>query len=505
MNDPVLKPPESVPPLEPPGQPATGPQGPGRRTILALVAGFALLAALAVLVIWVLPGVNQDHVQDKGSAAATTKKGIAHKTALTGPQSLKKNQEGEKGRLNQGEAVQARKNWFDAKTRAEVENMPEWAEAEYRKALALAQRGSAFFSQDKFTQATEAFEHAAGVLSDTSKSRLERLSLALEQGNRALEQGLGEEAWQHFRLALAIDPDNQEARLGLERAAGIGKVFELFKQAQAFFDEGNLERAEGLLSRALEADPHFRPASVLLEKTRKSLKRQGFELAMGNALSAFSEKDFATSRHYLQKAAALFPRDPAVRELKSQLDQLEQASRINLLLSEAKQLASREKWDQAIGIYQKVLSIDRHNARAQEGLAQAKRLSAINRALVHIIRHPERLREDGPLEDARRAIAAARAVKQPGQVLTARIKEASEITEQAIRPVLVDFTSDGMTEVTIYQVGRLGRFRKKTIYLRPGRYTVTGRRTGYRDVMQQVEIRQAMPHLVLFIACSERI
>jgi len=46
--------------------------------------------------------------------------------------------------------------------------------------------------------------------------------------------------------------------------------------------------------------------------------------------------------------------------------------------------------------------------------------------------------------------------------------------------------SDNLTEVSVYRVGRLGRFTAQELLLRPGRYTVVGTREGYKDVRQEV-------------------
>lgn len=64
--------------------------------------------------------------------------------------------------------------------------------------------------------------------------------------------------------------------------------------------------------------------------------------------------------------------------------------------------------------------------------------------------------------------------------------------------------SDNQTEVTIYHVGRLGAFEQKQISLRPGRYTVTGSRAGYRDVRKVISLGPASTASVS-IRCEERI
>ncbi len=63
--------------------------------------------------------------------------------------------------------------------------------------------------------------------------------------------------------------------------------------------------------------------------------------------------------------------------------------------------------------------------------------------------------------------------------------------------------SDNATEVVIYRVGRLGRFNRRELQLRPGRYTAIGSRPGYRDVRKVFEIPAGTEQATLRIRCEE--
>ena len=72
-------------------------------------------------------------------------------------------------------------------------------------------------------------------------------------------------------------------------------------------------------------------------------------------------------------------------------------------------------------------------------------------------------------------------------------------------PVRVEFASDNQTEVTIYRVGKLGVFDRKDMELLPGRYTVVGTRTGFRDVRREFTILPGRESAALVIRCEEQI
>jgi len=65
--------------------------------------------------------------------------------------------------------------------------------------------------------------------------------------------------------------------------------------------------------------------------------------------------------------------------------------------------------------------------------------------------------------------------------------------------------SDNLTEVTVYRVGRLGRFSQRVLNLRPGTYTVVGSRPGYRDVRRRLMVSPNQSSKPLEVRCEEAI
>ena len=57
----------------------------------------------------------------------------------------------------------------------------------------------------------------------------------------------------------------------------------------------------------------------------------------------------------------------------------------------------------------------------------------------------------------------------------------------------------------MYRMGHLGTFQQRSLELRPGVYTVTGKREGYRDVRRELVIKASRPAPTLRILCDERI
>jgi hypothetical protein len=72
-------------------------------------------------------------------------------------------------------------------------------------------------------------------------------------------------------------------------------------------------------------------------------------------------------------------------------------------------------------------------------------------------------------------------------------------------PINVTIESDNNTEVAVYKVGKLGKFSKRELKLRPGTYTVVGARNGYQDVRQKIVLKPGQASLRVTIKCRIKI
>ena len=83
--------------------------------------------------------------------------------------------------------------------------------------------------------------------------------------------------------------------------------------------------------------------------------------------------------------------------------------------------------------------------------------------------------------EAEAVLDRAAEVEQPGPRLARQMAALREALAAAQTVVAVRLVSDGLTDVSVLRVGRLGVFKEKTLQLRPGSYVVVGTRKGYRD------------------------
>lgn len=130
----------------------------------------------------------------------------------------------------------------------------------------------------------------------------------------ALTRPANENALARFEQVLAVDARNARALEGLERIAT-----RLAQLAATAMDAGETERAQTLLTRALEVDPDNETALRLQERSEQSTEsNEQLEALLQNAESALEEADYFEPRdqsayHYFAQVLALQPNNTAAQ------------------------------------------------------------------------------------------------------------------------------------------------------------------------------------------------
>jgi hypothetical protein len=171
----------------------------------------------------------------------------------------------------------------------------------------------------------------------------------------------------------------------------------------------------------------------------------------------------------------------------------------------AARLEAAEDWRAAVAEYQAALAVDPLVAFALEGRERAAARAALSDALDLHVRRPQRLAADAVAREAESLLERAREVGSPGPRLRAQVAAVESALVLFRTPVAVVIESDGLTEVTISRVGRLGPLTRRTVELRPGSYTAVGTRRGYRDARREFTVAPGAPPPAVVVSCEERL
>lgn len=402
-------------------------------------------------------------------------------------------------------AEKALADWRRALGDLEAIGGPEWAPEAFAAIAREAMIGDEAFLQTDYAGAARHYTTAAQEARGLQAQSPDVLARLLTEGRTALDQGDGSRSGDHFTLALKIDPQNAVARRGLERAAKIADVVALMQTGEAHEAAGNLALALADYEAALALDPEWPPAQAAVPRVRNQVVAAQFDHHMSAGLAAFHRRSYAEARRDINKALAINPGAPEALDALSQIDAAARDDRIATLQRQAQTAEKTEAWPQVLDRYRQVLGIDPTIQFAVRGAARAEERLRLEKRVAYYMEHPDDLANETYLAKAEQLLVELRQASPRGPRLQSQIATLDRMVQNAQTTVVVTLTSDDQTEVTVYRVGRLGQFLSRTLELRPGAYTVTGARDGYKDVRHTIRIRPGQGPTQVVVQCTEKI
>ncbi len=389
--------------------------------------------------------------------------------------------------------------------RLEARNVSVWGETAFTEARDLAADGDALFRERRYDEAAQKYAEAAAQMDELLGSADAVLSDALAAAWAAFDDGDAEDAAGRFQYVREIDPDNDEAARGLARTANLDALVALIDDAERLEAAGSLTAARARFREAVELDGDYAPAVAGVARVGERIADASFNELLSRGYAALEKKDYGTAR---QAFAAAAGRRPGSSAAKAGLEQVELAGRLGTIQSlraDAEAHESAERWAQAVASYDALLETDDTLVFARQGRERASRRAALDKRLRELVDNPERLATDSVYNAAVAIMEEASAVPSPGPVLADQQRRLARLIATARTPIAVTLLSDNQTNVVLYKVDRLGRFERRELNLRPGKYTVVGSRTGYRDVRREFTLIAGQEPDPVIVKCEERI
>jgi tetratricopeptide (TPR) repeat protein len=458
------------------------------------LAGGALIAA-AVFVFALFPRLVE-RSQPRKPAAATPAPNAATTVAPLSPE--------------EAAALKSKADALLAQLLAQQNELQElhaesWGAEDYARYKDLGNGGEDAFLANDFAQAVAKYTDAITVGTELLARSAEIVKRAFTAGQEAFAAGNSEVAIAQYDIVLGIEPGNEAAKAARARAERLPEVLALVARGNSERDAGEAQKAMATYREALAIDPRWEPASRALAAVNAGVRDSDFETAMSQGSKALAAENYTEAQHMFRAALALRPQ---AREAQDGLTEADEGLKLSkIALTEARALAfeRREIWDQAIAQYKGALADDPTLVFAKTGLERATARASLDAKLRNLLDNPTLLFGDTVLADARMLVAEARAVPEPGPVLSDQIDKLDRLVGLAATPIAVQLQSDQHTEVTVYRVGPIGSFSSKELKLRPGTYTAIGSRNGYHDVRQTFTVLPGRTLPPISVICSEPI
>jgi len=367
------------------------------------------------------------------------------------------------------------------------------------------QQGLGAFDRRDFASASADFESALHSFQATQQALPDLHRRALADGDAALAQCLPAQALSEYRYALALMPNDAAAKLGIDRAQVCEQVFAHVSAGAKAEQGGDTATARREYQAALQLDPKSSAAHDALARLNGQADDSQFSRQLAAALEGLRSKRYSAAATALAAAERLHPDNADVQRLNLQLSEVRATERLQALKAEAAQDERNEQWSEALEAYRAMLAVDGTLALGVEGAKRSQDRMQLDAELAGYIEHPERLSSSEVREAADAALSRARILTDRGPRIETQISRVGVLLGQYESMVQVSLRSDGITDVTIYRVGALGRFAQRSVSLRPGKYTIVGSRLGYRDVRRELEVAPGEKDVVLEIRCEEQI
>ena len=381
-----------------------------------------------------------------------------------------------------------------------------WSGGVWEQALAEEQKGDGFYRRREYPDAETAYGTAGSMLRDLRDGAPGMGRQALEAALQAIETGDQAAALAELEKAeILLGETEPEVQSAGRRAAMLPEVLEAVAAARAAARDGSLEEQRAAWQAVLKIDPERKSARSALSTVNARIERQLFNSRMSRGHAALGEGDLATARAAFESARKQRPDDSAPAEALAALELEERGERLAQLQAAAMTGRFAEDWRKAAANYRGMLEIDSNIVAAQRGLAEAEARVRLDDNLENTIANAQGLNREDAWQRGKRLLDEAGSVSSPGPRLSAQIGRLERVLAVAATPAPVQLRSDGLTEVTIYHVGRLGSFDSRIVKLRPGAYTAVGTRDGYRDVRREFVVAPEGLSDPLVLICTEPI
>jgi tetratricopeptide (TPR) repeat protein len=381
----------------------------------------------------------------------------------------------------------------------------QWGGAEFAAARKSLDEIGGMLERRRYEGAPATLDQLTNALDAIDARVPEALNAQIAEGKRALAAGEFENARQALDTALKIDPGNQDATDWLGKVAAASGVVPTLADAENAEVARDLPRAQTLFADVLKRNPGNTAATEGLARVKRAMADNQFNAEMGAGLSALNAGRLTEARTHLERAHQIRPDSSEVAAALQRVTDTGSGRSTAELADRASRLVSEERWTEALAIYDEALQRDPSLQFAQAGRAAAAPRAELGNRLQALIERPERLAADEVRVEAERLLARARALPNQGPVIRSQVSRLELLLPTFNQPIVLALESDNATEVAIQRVGFFGAFDRREVTLKPGKYTVTGKRSGFRDVRREITVSPGQAGQTIVIRCLEPI
>mgnify|MGYP001290827595 FL=1 len=452
------------------------------------------LLVFAALVLFVLP----QHVSDP----LIKDQSPADKPSST-PSELTPSQIAEKKQYRQ-EAQRVLSKIVELMSKLDQIGASEWATNSLDKARQLIKEGDEQYLKAKYESSIETFAETLNILEGVFNRAEETLKVVLDEGFKNLEELLVDDAAARARLALKIAPENADALELEERSKLLPSFIQAISLAEKHVQLGEIAAAIEDYEEAMQIDSRHIPTQEKLNILKQKKRGNDFYVQMSIGLQEMEKNRFEGAQKAFRAALDI---DSTRTEPQQALEQLTaRRSQYNTrkALETASQLEKMEEWQKAVAVYDALISEDSSLTEPKIRRLNASVRAQLSMRADDILKDPLKLSKPVTFRQTQKLLRDMKGIEggEKFQIQAENLEQALYLSQV---PIAVTFSSDGLTNVTLYKVGEFGAFADKMVMLKPGNYQVAGSRTGFRDVQIEFTVKLNSSNMSIEVRCTETI
>jgi len=378
----------------------------------------------------------------------------------------------------------------------------------FMRAVEARQAAEKSTAEGEAEAAAESYAEAVAFFDEAKASFEASVARAREMAAEAIHKGDKAAAEAAVADLLERLPEDEAGRVMRERVTVLDETHPLYAQALDNERNGLWAIAEGRYRSILEKDPHHREAETALARVVAERTKLVVAEKLEEAGTLSESGETVAALEAARAALALDPAGEAAKRMVADLEAAAEDERIRSDLAAAAKLEAEGDYEAAAELYDALAADFPGVAKAREGRERALSAARDAAQAERLLKAAREGFERGSVADLERAVELAEEArrlnpaKDAAPVLIAAVRERLKLMNE---PVPVTLVSDGETRIEVWQVGVFEDVKKKTIHLKPGSYTVVGKRRYYFDVRKDLSVQPGAENLEFTVKCEDPI
>jgi tetratricopeptide (TPR) repeat protein len=384
-------------------------------------------------------------------------------------------------------------------------NLPAWNPQAAQDIESFKNQALSAFAREDYAKALAALRQAKSLADATLNDWKEKYASAYSQALTFLNENAADKASLKIDEALMLKPSASEALTLKQRIDVLPEVIRLLGEADTARIENDLRKELRIKQEIVRLDPYRTELNEDILGLEKQLAETEFSSSIAEGFKAVENLDLSKANASLARARAIFPQRTETRILSERIAKASSTLSLAGAMTKGKAAIARDNWPLALTIFQQALKSHPDNGELINQVETAQKIVSLNKTLTDYLDRHSRLSSSNVASAAYKILQDAEKAAPMSRSLAQKADELDRMLVQYNQPVDLIIRSDNKTDISIRGVGNLGSISEKLVRLRPGKYTIEGRRTGYRSKLINVVIKIGESRSVVEVICDERI